>query len=121
MKLATPSAVPFSVSECRHSSAWYTSQDRPPPGTDTGEDTRTPGALQVWVHGDAHDAGAREARELRVLELLAQGPGYEVAARQLPVGQAGQRGGAANGALQCDLNHRQHVRQRVLRTQGRQV
>ena len=76
---------------------------------------RTPCALQVRVHGDAHDAGAREARELWVLKLLAQGPGYKVAAGQLPLREAGHCCGTADGALQCHLDDRKHVRQRVLR------
>ena len=67
------------------------------------------------MHGDADDARAGEARELGVLELLAQGPGYQVPGGQVPLRQAGQRGGAADRALQRDLHHRQHVRQRILR------
>ena len=69
------------------------------------------------MHSDAHDAGAGEARELRVLELLAQGPGYEVAARQLPLREVRHCGGAADGALQRNLNDSKHVRQCVLQTE----
>ena len=47
-----------------------------------GGGAHAPGAAERGVHGDAHDAGSREARKFCVLELLPHRPGYQVALRQ---------------------------------------
>ncbi len=74
----------------------YSTTPARPPGA-------VPRAAQLRVHGDAHDAPPAEGREVWVLELLADGPGDEVALRQLALGQRVDGGALRDGALQRHL------------------
>ena len=77
-------------------------------------------SLHVGVCGDAHDARARQLREVAVQELLRHRPGDQIARRAVAFGQFLADRFLLDLTLEAHLNHAQHVRQGhtlLLRTQ----
>mmetsp|Transcript_27242 Transcript_27242/g.37528 ORF Transcript_27242/g.37528 Transcript_27242/m.37528 type:complete len:497 (+) Transcript_27242:97-1587(+) len=70
--------------------------------------------LHIRMRGDANDASAGERAELRVVELRGHGPGNHVPGSLRAPGQLALHALLGDAALEGDLQHAQHVGQRVL-------
>mmetsp|Transcript_38930 Transcript_38930/g.117081 ORF Transcript_38930/g.117081 Transcript_38930/m.117081 type:complete len:247 (-) Transcript_38930:1908-2648(-) len=69
--------------------------------------------LRVRMNRDTHDPRTAQPREIRITELLADRPGYQISRGSMSPCQLSLDGFAGNLALEGHLYHRQYVRQTV--------